>query len=64
MAVNGVSIASGMVAGPLPDVAIIEINGFFGLWWGSLEAVKYTPVQKQDASDFSSVEALVNSDPL
>lgn len=64
MAVNGVSIASGMIAGPLPDFAIIEINGFFVLWWGSLEGVTYTPVQKQNASDFSSVEALVNSDPL
>lgn len=62
VAVNGVSIASDMVAGPLPDFSIIDIDGFFVLWWSSLWGLTYTPVPKQDVGAVPSIEAIVNSD--
>lgn len=60
--VNGVPIAKGMVAGPLPDFAIIDIGGFFVLWWASQAGVEYVPEKKQDVSAFLSNEAGVDSD--
>lgn len=46
LAVNGVPIAKGIYAGPLPHFAVIDIGGFFVLWWGSEEGVQYVPTQK------------------
>lgn len=43
--INGVPIAKGTVAGPLPDFAIIDIDGFFALWWGAQAGVDYVPTR-------------------
>lgn len=46
--VNGVPIAQGTVAGPLPDFAIIDIDGFFVLWWANQAGIDYAPQGKQE----------------
>jgi hypothetical protein len=50
VAVNGVPVAKNMVAGPLPDFALIDIGGFVVLWWGSRAGVEYCPAPKTDVS--------------
>ena len=60
--VNGVSIASRMVAGPLPDFSIVDIGGFLVLWWGSQAAIEYAPGQREDVGANFSIEILLDSD--
>ena len=55
--INGVPIAKGTVAGPLPDFAIIDIDGFFALWWCS-EGIEYVPIRTNEVCASPSVEAL------
>lgn len=51
LSVNGVPIGDGMIAGPLPDFAIINIDGVFVLWWGSQEGVEYIPETIEEVGD-------------
>ena len=64
--VNGVPIAKGMVAGPLPDFAVIDIDGFLALWWASQAGIEYVPKKKQEVSTSFplSFEAIVDSDSV
>jgi hypothetical protein len=52
LAVNRVPVAKGMVVGPLPDFAIIDVGGFFVLWWGSQAGVQYAPTPKRKVAIF------------
>ena len=54
--VNGIPIAKGTVAGPLPDFAIIDINGFFALWWATQEGIEYVPGRTEEVYASPSIE--------
>lgn len=41
--VNGISIGMNMVAGPLPDFAVIDAEGVVFFWWCTLHGVTYIP---------------------
>ncbi len=56
VAVNGVPVAKNMVAGPLPDFALIDIGGFVIIWWGSRAGVVYCPEPKTDVGATPSVQ--------
>lgn len=45
--INGIPIARGMVAGPLPSFAVIQTGNSFLLWWGASEGLQYTPPKQQ-----------------
>ncbi len=41
--VNGISIGMNMVAGPLPDFAVIEAEDTALFWWCTVEGVEFIP---------------------
>lgn len=41
--VNGISIGMNMVAGPLPDFAVIEAEDVVFFWWCTLQGISYIP---------------------
>lgn len=58
--VNGVPIARGTVAGPLPGFAIIDIDGFFAIWWATPAGIAYAPEKKQVVGASQSVEVIMD----
>ena len=48
LSINGIAIDEGMVCGPLPDFAIIELNGDYLIWWGTIEGVQHEPDKVRD----------------
>ena len=40
---NGVSVDKSMLAGPLPDFAVIEVDDSVAFWWRNCEACDYKP---------------------
>lgn len=43
LSINGIPIGSSTLAGPLPEFAVIEIQGSLLFWWGSAAALEFVP---------------------
>lgn len=41
LALNESAIGTGMIAGPLPEFALITIGHLVGLWWSTTQALNY-----------------------
>lgn len=41
--VNGVDVEISMLAGPLPDFCVIEVDSSVALWWRNIAAFDYSP---------------------
>lgn len=46
LSINGIPIDMGRVAGPLPEFAVIEINGSLLFWWGTVAAIDFVPADQ------------------
>ncbi|MCJ1465431.1 hypothetical protein MMC07_004049 [Pseudocyphellaria aurata] len=45
LSVNGIPIRMGVIAGPLPQFAVVDIDGSILFWWGADTALNFVPVE-------------------
>ena len=43
LVINGISIGTNMVAGPLPDFAVVEAEDTVFFWWCTNKGIKHLP---------------------